>query len=98
MESETATETFERLRDEMQIGRPLYTMQREVAEHLNDEWFARRLINRVQFMNLIDAYGRMKAENAGTTGNTPLDPIWKQSNERLLAQRSGKGEEDHAHL
>jgi len=91
MSSETAKETFERLRDEMKVGRPLYTMKRDEAVQLSDEWFVRQCIDRGQFMALIDAYGRMEAGEAGSTGRTPLHPAWRQSNERLLAQRAGKG-------
>jgi hypothetical protein len=95
--SESAKETFERLRGEMNLGRPLYLKKREEVEQLDDEWFARMFIDRERFMAVIDARERMEAEESGATKNTQLHPIWAAANERLLARRSSNGGE-RAHL
>lgn len=96
-QQETAKEEFDRLRNEMQLGRPLYMMSREEAESKPDDWFYFRTRGRDTFMAMINARERMECEMPGRNSNHAhgsgkhhgMHPLWERSNEKLRAGMDG---------
>lgn len=94
MTTETAQQEFDRLRNEMHLGRPLYMMSRAEAEKLTPEWFQYRSFDRAKFMTVIDARDRMPPGTvgalAGPHSNTnTAAAIWAASNLKLIESRGG---------
>jgi len=100
MTTETAQQEFDRLRNEMHLGRPLYLMSREEAEQRSEHWFEGKCIDRAKFMAMIDARERMPPGMAGKlpgmTGNLSQTSsaknaaVWEASNAKLIESRGGR--------
>lgn len=95
MTTETAQQKFDRLRNEMHLGRPLYMMSRENAEKLSMEWFVNHRIERPEFMAMIDARERMPPSTAGALAGSRSNAnaaatVWAASNAKLIESRGGR--------
>ncbi len=100
MSQETPKEEFDRLRTEMDLGRPLYMMSREAAEKQHPNFWTYH--DRDKFMTMIDARERMEGK-VGSRTSAPeqsgrMHPAWTLSNEKLLAERGELGGGNHGQL
>lgn len=94
MTTETAQQEFDRLRNEMHLGRPHYMMSRAEAEKLPSVWFQYRSFDRAKFMSMIDARERMPPGTAGALAGSHINAnaaatVWAASNAKLIESRGG---------
>lgn len=95
MTTETAQQEFDRLRNEMHLGRPHYMMSRAEAEKLTPIWFSYRSFDRAKFMSMIDARERMPPGTAGAVAGSHSNAnaaatVWAASNAKLIESRGGR--------